>query len=167
MDKISLLEYQRKLSARLVNLEGGQRVSKLGVQAGAGAWLIDLADAGEVIPVPPVSRVPLTRPWFAGLVNVRGILYTVVDFSLFLGGAPTVLGDRSRLMLIGEQHRVNCGLLIDRVHGLYRNEQLSPARGTAHAAWSSGSFDDAQGNAWQQLDVSGLVAHADFLNVGA
>ncbi len=165
MEKISLREYQRNLSARLVNQEGGQHVSKLGVQAGRSRWLVDLTDAGEVIPVPPLSRVPLTRPWFAGLANIRGNLYTVVDFSVFLGGAPTVLGDQSRLLLIGDKHRVNCGLLVDRVHGLYRKEQLSPANGTPRSAWSSSVFDDAQGNAWQQLDVAGLIAHADFFNV--
>lgn len=167
MDKISLREYQRKLSARLVDRTAGQPVSKLGVQVGPGRWLVDLADAGEVIPVPPVSRVPLMRPWLAGITNLRGNLYAVIDFSAFLGGAPAVIGGLSRLLLIADRHRVNCGLLVDRVHGLYRGEQLTPVSDTRPCAWSTGVLNDAQGNAWQQLDLPALVANTEFLNVAA
>jgi twitching motility protein PilI len=167
MEKISLREYQCNLSARLVNQDGGQPVSQLGVQAGASRWLVDLADAGEVIPVPPLSPVPFMQPWLAGLANVRGNLHAVIDFSVFLGGAPTTIGDRSRLLLIGEKYRVNCALLVDRVHGLYRKEQLTAASGTDPCAWSTGALNDALGNTWQQLDLGKLAANTEFLNVAA
>ena len=51
------------------------------------AWLISLADAGEVIPAPAITPVPLTKLWFRGAVNIRGKLYGVVDFSAWRGGA--------------------------------------------------------------------------------
>lgn len=167
MEKISLREYQRNLSARLVDQGGEQPVSTLGVQAGTSRWLVDLADAGEIIPVPPVFRVPLMQPWLAGLANIRGNLYTIIDFSEFLGGAPTATGDLSRLLLISEKYRVNCGLLIDRVHGLYRKEDLTPASGARPCAWSTGALTDAQSIIWQQLDVRELAANTQFLNVAA
>ncbi len=69
--------------------------SKLGLQVGDDRWLVDLADAGEVIPVPPITAVPLTRPWFAGVANIRGNLYSVVDFAAFLGGAPVTFTDQT------------------------------------------------------------------------
>ena len=48
-----------------------------------------------MIPVPPITPVPLTRPWFRGVANVRGNLYSVVDFAAFVGvGAVEV--DRAR-----------------------------------------------------------------------
>ena len=167
MEKISLREFQRNLSARLVDQDGAQPVSSLGVQAGTSRWLVDLADAGEVIPVPTVFRVPLMQRWLAGLANIRGNLFTVIDFSEFLGGAPTTTGDLSRLLLIGDRHRVNCGLLVDRVHGLYRKEDLTQTSGTRPSAWSIGVVKDAQGRTWQQLDVRELVANTQFLNVAA
>ncbi len=83
-----LRDYQRELAERLRGGEGGRTSSKLGMQVGRESWLVDLADAGEVIPVPPITPVPLTRPWFRGVTNIRGNLYSVVDFPAFLGGAP-------------------------------------------------------------------------------
>ena len=70
-EKPSLRDYQRTLSARLVNPDAGQSASKLGVQAGGTRWLVDLADTSEVIPAPQVYPVPLTRTWFLGVTNIR------------------------------------------------------------------------------------------------
>ena len=64
---------------------------------------VDLSDAGEVIPVPPITPVPLTRPWFKGATNIRGNLFSVVDFPAFLGGAAVALTEQSRLLLVGER----------------------------------------------------------------
>ena len=70
--RISLRDYQRELAARLQTAASRQAASKLGLQAGAEAWLVDLAEAGEVVPVPPVTPVPLAQPWFRGVANIRG-----------------------------------------------------------------------------------------------
>jgi twitching motility protein PilI len=45
--------------------------------------------------------VPLTRPWFAGIANIRGNLHAVGDFSVFCGGPPIVQNANARLLLIG------------------------------------------------------------------
>jgi len=163
---ISLREYQRSLSARLVNLETGQAASRLGLQVGSDRWLVDLADAGEIIPVPPITAVPLTRAWFAGVANIRGNLYSIIDFSAFLGGAPVTATDQTRLLLIGEKYRMNSGLLVDRVLGLYRDDQLQPADAALRSPWVAAQYTDRQANVWKQLDVSELAAHPDFLQVG-
>lgn len=166
-DKPSLREYQRDLSARLLNLDAGQSASKLGLQIGAEKWLIDLADAGEVIPAPPIAAVPLTCTWFSGVANIRGKLYSIIDFPAFLGDAPLVTTDRTRLLLIAEKYRMNSGLLVNGVLGLYREDQLQAGNNTARTPWSAAEYLDTQGNRWKQLDVRGLVAHPDFLQVGA
>lgn len=165
-DKVSLREYQRNLSARLVNLEAAQAASKLGLQVGNDRWLIDLADAGEVIPVPPIAAVPLTQAWFAGVANIRGNLYSIIDFPAFLGGAPVTRTDQTRLLLLGERFRMNSGLLVDRVLGLYRDDQLQADVNAAPLPWTAAQFTDKQSNGWKQLSVRELVAHSDFLQVG-
>lgn len=165
-DRSSLREYQRDLSARLLNLDAGRSASKLGLQVGTGKWLVDLADAGEVIPVPPIAAVPLTRSWFSGVANIRGNLYSIIDFPAFLGEAPLAATDQSRLLLIGERYRMNCGLLVDRVLGLYREEQLQAADGAQKAQWAVAQYTDDHANGWKQLNVRELVAHPDFLQVG-
>jgi len=167
-ERLSLKDYQRELAERLREAGAGRMASKLGVQVGAETWLVDLGDAGEVIPVPPVTPVPLTRPWFKGVANVRGNLYSVIDFPAFLGVGAVALGEGSRLLLLGERFRTSAALLIDRSLGLRNPDQLRPRPASAEApAWLRGEFDDAEGKAWKELDVPQLVQHADFMSVSA
>src|SRR5262245_39799857 len=167
-ERLSLKDYQRALAERLREAGAGRMASKLGLQLGAETWLVDLGDAGEVIPVPPVAPVPLTKPWFKGVANVRGNLYSVIDFPAFLGVGAVALGEHSRLLLLGDRFRTSAALLVDRSLGLRNPEQLKPRQGQGEpAAWLRGEFDDAEGKAWKELDVPQLVRHADFLSVSA
>lgn len=163
--KTSLRDYQRDLAERLKNAGVGRSASKLGLQVGDEAWLVDLTEAGEVIPVPAIAPVPLTRPWFKGMANIRGNLYSVVDFPAFLGGAPVTVGDQSRLLLIGERFRLAAALLIDRSLGLRNPAQLQPREGDV-AQWARAEYADTDGKHWKELDLPELVQHLDFLSVG-
>lgn len=163
--RTSLRDYQRQLSARLANQETRQTISKLGIRAGGASWLVDLADAGEVIPVPPILPVPLMRPWFRGVSNVRGKLCSVLDLSAFVGRDAVAVDQRARLLLIGEHYRVNAGLLVEAVLGLYRNEDFvdDPDGG---GKWSKADYKDRQGTAWKHLDMNALTSHPEFLQAG-
>jgi twitching motility protein PilI len=70
--KISLHEFQSYLAARLAGTSNQSSAGLLGVQAGPDYWLLDLADSGEIVPLTPLTEVPLTKPWFAGIANIRG-----------------------------------------------------------------------------------------------
>lgn len=67
--------------------------------------------------IPPLTRVPGTRDWLAGIANVRGTLLPVVDLQRYLGGKPLASGRRTRILVI-DQHGVNCGLLVGNVQGM-------------------------------------------------
>ena len=163
--KTSLRDYQRDLAERLKNAGVGRSASKLGVQVGDDAWLVDLADAGEVIPVPAITPVTLTRPWFKGMANIRGNLYSVVDFPAFLGRPPIAVGDQSRLLLVSERFRLAAALLVDRSLGLRNPAQLKPRAGEI-AQWARAEYADSDGKQWKELDLPQLVQHPDFLSVG-
>lgn len=163
--KTSLRDYQRDLAERLRSAEAGSTASRLGLQVGDEAWLVDLADAGEVLPVPAITPMPLTRPWFKGVTNIRGNLYSVVDFPAFLGRRPVVLGDQSRLLLVGERFRLGAALLVDRSLGLRNAAQLQPAEGDP-GPWARAQYAETDGRKWKELDLPGLVQHPDFLAVG-
>jgi twitching motility protein PilI len=167
-EQSSLRDYQRGLAARLAHVQGARSASKLGLQVGTERWLIDLADAGEVITVPPIARVPLTHAWFSGVANIRGNLYSIVNFPAFLGEAPLIPTEQSRLVLIGDKYRVGSALLINGVLGLRDAAQLQLKNDatTDAAPWSKAEYVDRDGNAWKELDVPRLVQHADFLGVG-
>ena len=165
-ERISLRDYQRDLAARLRAADAGRMASKLAVQAGDEGWLVDLVEAGEVIPVPPITPVAQTRPWFKGVANVRGNLYSVVDFPAFLGGKGVTLGEQSRLLLIAPRYRAGAALLVDGSLGL-RNPDAWQPRQAANAPrpWLRAEYEDESGRAWKELDVAELVRDADFLTV--
>lgn len=165
--RTSLRDYQRELAARLQGASLGRAASKLGLQVGAEAWLVDLTDAGEVVPVPPITPVPLTRPWFRGVANIRGNLYSVVDFPAFLGGAAAAVSEQARLLLLGERFRMGSALLVDRSLGLRGADQLQARAGAAGPAWLKAEYTDKDGRHWKELDVAQLVQAAAFLGVAA
>ncbi len=166
--RLSLRDYQRELAERLRTAGSSQGASKLGIQVGAESWLVELADAGEVIPVPPVTPVPLTRHWFKGLANVRGKLYSVVDFPAFLGGSAVGAGEHARLLLLNERFHTAAALLVDRSLGLRNAAGLEVRDADAEQpAWLRGEYTDEQGRVWKELDVPQLAQHADFLDAGA
>ena len=94
--RISLQEFQAGLARRLAEARDTRASALLAVQAGSRNWLLDLAEAGEILAVPPLAPVPLVHPWFRGLASVRGNLFGVVDFAAFHGEAPVVTGEPAK-----------------------------------------------------------------------
>ena len=129
--------------------------------------MIDLVEAGEVIPVPPITPVPLTRPWFRGVANVRGNLYSVVDFAAFVGVGSVEVTERSRLVLLGERLRSAAALLVDRSLGLRNPDQLRTCgrwKGRRPRSEPSTTTPTAPpGGSWTYAQ---LVQHEQFLNPG-
>ena len=62
----SLSEFQAHLANRLAGASEQSAAGLLGVLAGSDHWLLTLPDSGEVVPLPPLTKVPLTHPWFVG-----------------------------------------------------------------------------------------------------
>ncbi|MGQ0545470.1 MAG: chemotaxis protein CheW [Betaproteobacteria bacterium] len=167
--RVSLRDYQRGLAERLRSAQAGaMAASKLGLQVGDDPWLVDLADAAELIPVPPITAVPLTRAWFRGVVNVRGNLYNVVDLPAFFGAAPVAAGEQARLLLLAERFLMRSALLVDRSLGLLDARELSMhAEAPSASPWIRGVYADKGGKLWRELDVHQLVQHAAFLGVAS
>jgi twitching motility protein PilI len=166
-ERTSLRDYQRELADRLRGAEAGRGSAMLALQIGGEGWLVDLGEAGELIPVPPISALPLTRPWFKGVTNIRGRLFSVIDFPAFCGGKPIPLNDQSRLLLLGEQFRTGAAVLVDRSLGLRNLTQLTQIPHEGEAPWVRARYSEAGGKSWRALDVAQLVQHDNFLAVAA
>ena len=167
--KISLREFQEHLAARLTSAaQGKANPALLGVQTGNDYWLLDLSEAGEIVPLPPLTPVPLTKPWFSGIANIRGNLYSVADFSALRGGDPTPLNPASRLLLVGARHGGNAALLVTRMLGLKNPDQFTAttAANDPHP-WESGRVVDDSGREWKRLNVRAMLADPAYMEIGA
>jgi len=166
--QISLREFQQGLAQRLREAQAeAEPTSRLGVQAGERNWLIKLDDAGEMLSLPEVSSVPLTKPWYLGLANIRGVLASVVDFAAFMGGEPTARTPDCRLLLIADRFHSFSGLLISRMLGLRNVQTLKAMPEAGDRPWVGTAYRDEDGRLWHDLDIGQLVARNEFLHVGA
>ncbi|MGH8802721.1 MAG: chemotaxis protein CheW [Casimicrobiaceae bacterium] len=167
--RLDLRSFQQGLAARLAARTTAQvEASRLALDCAGTRWLVRLADAGEVIAVPPIARVPLTRDWFLGLANIRGNLYTVVDFAAFVGSAPVPASPAARLLLLNAHSGdLNAGLVVERVTGLRNLAELAEHAAPPGAPdWYVQRWSDADGNTSQEIDLVALARDPAFLQVG-
>lgn len=161
--RFNLREFQKNLSERLQakNLSGGQATT-LGVQIGGEYWLVEMSDISEVLPVPAMVPVPLTKRWYCGLANVRGNLYSIIDLPVFMELNEELREGYNRVLLVAQRFEVNAGLLVNRVLGL-RNI----------GAWRQSEvngkiqYEDEKGQVWRKLNVPDLVEQPEFLLIGS
>ncbi|MGH8799449.1 MAG: chemotaxis protein CheW [Casimicrobiaceae bacterium] len=170
--KLDLRAFQQELATRLAAKTTQQvEQSRLGLACAGQQWLIRLADAGEVIAVPTMATVPLTRPWYLGIANIRGNLYSVIDFGGFLGHPiePAAAGSQAaRLVLFGPRvGELRAGLVVTRVLGLSNLAELAQGEAPAGApAWYGARWTDKSGGVWQEIDLALLAQDPAFLQVG-
>jgi twitching motility protein PilI len=167
----SLRQFQDSLAARMREAAGQKSSSsQLGLQSGGRHWLLNLEDAGEIVPVAGLTPVPFTKPWLPGLVNVRGNLVSVVDLSLFTGGAPTPRTAEARIVLVAEKYHVRAGLLVERMLGLQALQRMTAVEDAAKTApvvgWAPQAWQDGDGRQWSLLDMAALATNTTFLQAG-
>ncbi len=164
-----LREFQANLAERLriAAATAQDSSSKLGVRIGERRWLIDLAEAGEILSVPELARVPLTVEWYRGLANVRGNLLSVVDLQQFTGLAATPLDKDSRLLAFNVRLQFNGAILVSRMMGLRNVQQMDLQEAALpNLAWVGQSYQDNEGEFWTELRLGELIVDEGFLRVG-
>ncbi len=166
-NKSSLREFQRSVAERLRDPSKLRAfASKLGFQVGDESWFVNLADVAEVIPVPHFVNVPQTKPWFYGIANIRGKLFSIADFSAFQGNAPIATSLERRVVLINERLLEASGFVVSHMLGL-RNPDMFTRESVSDTSrpWIGAQYSDTNNKIWLELDISALSRNADFLNV--
>lgn len=171
----ALRELQSRLAARLQAARSEDiSASWLAVKAGAVNCLFPLAHSGEIFPLGNVQAVPYARPWFMGVVNLRGGLYGVVDLGSYISGEARKprsepASSEPSVVTFNAALELNCALMVDSLAGLRKREAFTEA--TAPPAGSppyfGNRFADLQGVQWQEINLQILSQHADFLGIGA
>ncbi len=171
----ALRELQNRLAERLQTaMTEESSVSWLAVQCADAGLIFPLHSAGEIFSAGGVLAVPHTQPWFLGVANLRGGLHGVVDLAGFLGlrtrtPALDALGDQARLLALNPGSGVHCALLVDRLAGLRNPAQLSrlDEPDARRPSFVGHRYRDAQGQIWQEIDLTLLAQQEQFLGIAA
>jgi len=172
----ALRELQARLATRLQTAQSeGMSVAWLAVKAGGNNYLLPLGQSGEIFPIISLQSVPYAKPWFRGVLNVRGSLLGVVDLAAFVeienGGRPVPHGPmtESSVVTLNELLEVNCALRVDSLAGLRGGDAFqSTSQPPAGAPEYYGNrFVDLDGDSWQEINLRSLSQSPRFLNISA
>lgn len=168
--RLNLLEFQQSLIDRLqVTDKSATQATTLGVQIAGNNWLVDMQDISVVMLLPHVTIAPFTKPWFLGLANIRGNLYSVVDMAGYQSSTGVLQLDSTRasgeasnrVLVVAERFSFNVALLVDRVLGLRDSRNWRKKEGDGN-----NEYIDEQDKSWRKLDVQSLLLQQEFLQIG-
>lgn len=90
-------------------------------------YAVDIAQIKETMVVKPITRVFLTPPWLAGIMNLRGDIVAVLDLAQLLGLPAVEINQDSRIIICRyqDEHQVKvAGVVVDELAEL---RTLDPA----------------------------------------
>lgn len=124
----------------------------------------DIVDCGAVTPV------PLTKNWMRGITNVRGSLYSVVDFARFLD-VPRISTETEGKLLVINRGELGYALMVNTVFGLRRFDHDSEYRNAEDMDRSVQLFLRhaylQEQELWGVLDIDKLMRSDKFRSVEA
>ncbi len=166
-EKVKLRDYQKSILDRLdiVRSDATSVVeSYLGVQIGGNNVLVNLLDISETLVVTEIQPVPLVKPWFLGMSNVRGILYAINDLGQMLNGQLTEMSSDTRILLINNKISSNIGILVDRLVGLRQMDafKLREVENKESVFFQPDIYEDSENKAWRILDCEKLVSSKEL-----
>lgn len=171
----ALKELQTRLASRLQAAKAeGVSTSWLAVRAGGGNYLFPLTQSGEIFPLATIQAVPYARPWFRGVVSLRGGLFGVVDLAGFVaeGAAPVrteqVLAEPIVITLNGALD-VNCAVLVDGLAGLRHVEDFPGSTPPPEGAppYFGPRYVDLGGEHWQEINLQLMSQVPQFFSISA
>ena len=133
----------------------------------SGDLVREVSVCGDLIPIPQ------TKAWLRGVVNSKGVLFSVVDLAMLAGSSrpTTTLRGQGHLMILRHETR-QCALLVSRVIG-FRAFDFSNAGVRSEAVdetWDGlsafmGKTIDEGDQSWVYLDIDRLIDSEVFLEV--
>lgn len=169
-----LQAFQNSLFARMEAASSADLQSRrLAVNIGGVPCLLNLTEAGEILPVSslaPLTPVPLTQPWYLGLVNIRGSLVGIVDLAAQAGRERQVPDRDSRVLVFAPTLAPNCGLLLSSVMGLRHLSEMSEIQNKnddeSEFIGVVGRYRDGEGTEWNEIGLATLLNVPAFLHIG-
>jgi len=134
-------------------------------------FFCDASDVKEVSVCENLMTVPQTKGWLRGLVNSKGVLYSVSDLSLFAGYGRPVKANKGHLLLLSNDSQQSA-LLVSRVIGFRYfegKEKISNLESKQELLDGLSSFVEegfhADEQDWFSLNVNKLLESEQFREV--
>lgn len=129
--------------------------------------VVALDEVAEILNYPPtLTLVPGAQLWMRGLANIRGNLLPIVDLQAFLGGATTVTGRRSRVLVFNQGDGL-IGLLVGEMVGMRHFDQINRT-GKRDLPGGAGRFVgfgfEQEGMYWPVFSMRVLAESVEFQN---
>lgn len=172
-DPFALLrELERRSLGQAAGLPRQREVREMwhgiGFRLGGVNLVAPLAQVREVLVPQPLSRVPGTKQWVAGIANVRGTLLPVFDLHAFLGRPAAPRGRHTRTLVVA--HRIaGAGLIVEAVAGLRHFSEEERCADLADLPdalrpYLAGGFRQG-GQIWGIFDLHRLVEDPGFMQI--
>jgi twitching motility protein PilI len=166
--KSTLKNYQANILERL------EEAKKVGSAAPAGYLgviiagkhiLVNMQEISETLPLMEIYPVPLVKPWFLGVANVRGVLYAINDIGQLLNGVATTVSSSARVLLMSDEVTSHVAFLVEKLVGLRKLEGMQKVSDTLEHAFCMRHevYEDQDGNQWMVLDCEKLVQSKEFV----
>ena len=165
--RTTLRDYQTNILARLENAKRADAeppAGYLGVVIGGKNVLINLQEISETLPMLDIQRVPLVKPWFLGVANVRGVLYAINDLGQMLESKLTNISSNTRLVMVSEVITSNVAFVVDKMIGLRKLDDMQVRKEVLEdsVCLKTQSYQDADNQIWHMLDCDKLVGSKEF-----
>lgn len=162
-----LREYQTNILARLENAKkaGAEApAGYLGVVIGSKNVLVNLLEISETLPVVDIQRVPIVKPWFLGVANVRGVLYAINDLAHLLESTFTSISSNTRLLLMSDTVTSNVAFVVEKMIGLRNLNDMKPHQmvDEDNVCLKVQTYQDDENRVWYMLDCDKLIRSKEF-----
>jgi twitching motility protein PilI len=161
-EKIKLKDYQKSILDKLESIKTDATpvgIRYLGVTIGGRHVLINLLEISETLTMVDIQPIPLVKPWFLGMSNIRGTLYAINDLVQLLDNQPTQISSDTRMLLMNKRIISNVGFLVDKLIGLRAEDALKPLTASTEDSFcfSPARYEDDEKRIWYVLDCKKMV----------
>ncbi|MBV6389730.1 MAG: hypothetical protein JNIBNLAF_01377 [Nitrosomonas europaea] len=166
----AMSEHQSSLTEQINKKaqETSATIPVLGITIGDDRWLIPMSNISEILPVPKITPVFLTQPWFLGVINVRGNVYGLCDLSHYLDNTSTCISAKTRVFLTIPRLGVSYAMLAGSVLGIRNLMEFVPQSDHEDKRpVVAGIYKDRQDRLWRMLNLPALLQLESFQRAGS
>lgn len=134
-------------------------------------FFCDAQEVREVSVCENLMAVPQTKRWMRGLINSKGVLYSVTDIALLAGFDRAVPANRGHLLLLNDLS-LQSALLVNRVVGFRYFDDAQKIDDLEQNAETLGGLSDfvdvglqTEDHSWFRLDIAALLASEQFREI--